>query len=372
MKIEDKKKNTEKEKPRLIKNTRYFSKKIGELPEGCKRCVKGEKVVIYITGICPRNCWYCPLSEKKKNKDVVFADEWKINKENIDDKNFYEIVEEAKLINATGAGITGGDPLSRLDRTILVIKLLKNKFGKNFHIHLYTSFNLVNEKSIERLYKAGLDEIRFHPDFDYKDNWKNIAYALKYNWDVGIEIPVIPDKEETIKEIIDYFDSKVKFINLNQFEISDTNADALLKRNYIPVSDESSAIKGSYKTAKKILTYALKKHLNVHFCTSKLKDAIQMKNRLIRRAKNIATKFDKITDEGLLLRGGIYGDLNKIKEYLKKIDKEFYKDKKNNKIVVETEFIEKNYKKLKRRGFKPAIVEEYPTWDADEVVINYL
>ena len=58
-----------------IEKTKFYSKKIGSLARGCKQCVKGEKLVLFITGVCPRNCWYCSISEKKKNKDVIFANE---------------------------------------------------------------------------------------------------------------------------------------------------------------------------------------------------------------------------------------------------------------------------------------------------------
>ena len=121
-----------------LSKTPYFSYKIGELPTGCKFCVKGEKLVLFITGICNRNCFYCPLSEQKKNKDVVYANEWETKPNQFD-----VIIKEAKLTNAKGAGITGGDPLLVCERTCSTIKKLKKAFGKKFHIHLYTSLNNV-------------------------------------------------------------------------------------------------------------------------------------------------------------------------------------------------------------------------------------
>src|SRR3989344_3367655 len=178
-----------------MQKTPYYSYKLGTLPKGCRLCVKGQKLVLFITGLCPRNCYYCPISDKKYKKDVIYADEWPAT-------NIHQVIEEAKLIDAKGAGITGGDPLCKLWRTLFCIRQLKKEFGKNFHIHLYTSLNLINEKNLKQLRKAGLDEIRFHLDLDNSKLWAKIKLALKYSWDVGIEVPSIPKKEKQTKKLI--------------------------------------------------------------------------------------------------------------------------------------------------------------------------
>ena len=62
---------------------------------------------------------------------------------------------------------------------------------------------------MQKLAKAGLDEIRFHPDLDSKTNWKLLKLAAGYKWDMGIEIPVIPNKKKETLELINYI-SKLK------------------------------------------------------------------------------------------------------------------------------------------------------------------
>ncbi|MFW6231062.1 MAG: radical SAM protein, partial [Nanoarchaeota archaeon] len=175
----------------MISRTSYNSLKKGELAKGCLSCVRGCKAVIFVTGVCSRNCYFCPTSDQKNKNDVTYANERPLA--NTDEKTMIKgIIEEAERQKARGAGLTGGDPLSRLERTVTIIKALKQEFGKAFHCHLYTILNLVDEKKLKMLYDAGLDEIRFHPDLDDQKLWERIGIAQKFDWDIGVEIPAIP------------------------------------------------------------------------------------------------------------------------------------------------------------------------------------
>ncbi len=333
-------------------------------------CVKGQKLVLFITGICPRRCHFCPLSEKKFSKDVVYADEWLIK----NPKNPKELIQEAKLIKAKGAGITGGDPLVKLDRCIKYIKLLKKHFTKKFHIHLYTSLNLVNKNNLKKLHKAGLDEIRFHPDLDNNKLWPKLSLAKDFKWDVGIEIPVLPNKEKQIKKLIDFAEkSKIKFINLNELEFSDTEVKHYNLKKFKRKDNLSYGVKGSEELADKLLKYAKNKKISVHYCSSKLKDSVQLKQRIKRRAKSIANKFDIITKDGTIIRGIIYGNPKKAKQILikNKVPKDLFK-KENNYTITAITVVHKLKDKLKKAKLKPAIVEQYPTQDKTKIDVNFL
>lgn len=350
---------------RLIHDTKFYSKRIGHLPNGCKQCVKGEKLVLFITGICPRDCWFCPLSDKKMNKDVIYANEWKTEETE-------DIFREIALTSAKGAGITGGDPLSKIKRTEKIIKLLKKRMGKEFHIHLYTSLDLVNKDTLKILYEAGLDEIRLHPDLENDKFWSRLLLVKEFNWDAGVEIPVIPGFENEIKKIIDIINNNLKFINLNELEVTETNAEVFKKKNLKTINNISQAIKGSKELALKILKYAQDKKIKVHFCTPKLKDSVQLKNRLLRRANNIATDFEIVTEEGLLMKTVVYGELKAIRAFLDKNNIENKIDLTKERIQILPEDFELHHEMIKEAGFKVALVEQYPTYDALDAAVDFI
>lgn len=379
-----------------IKKTPYYSWKIGNLAKGCQLCVKGEKSVLFVTGLCSSSCFYCPISDKKKNKDVVYINEWETGK-------FDEIKTEIKLCDSKGVGITGGDPLVKLERTLFLIKKLKKEFGKNFHIHLYTPLRLVNNKNLEKLYKAGLDEIRFHPDFKNKKDWGKINPAKNFKWKVGIEIPVIPGMKNQTIDLIKFLGrAKIDFLNLNELEISDTNAQKLIEKGFIPKDRVSYGVLGSEKLAFELLDYINqnKLKLNVHYCTTKLKDRVQLAKRIKKRALNAAKDYDIVTVEGILVRGAVYleeiypsfGYERKLKEIknkktlitkLRDLRNQIIKKLKLNKnlaeidenklrILTQKSLVKKIKEEFNNKNLRFAIVREYPTYDAMQTELEFV
>ena len=84
----------------MVKVNEYYSYNQGELPKGCQYCVKGEKVVIFVTGLCPRKCYFCPVSDQKYGHDVQFANEREIKEiEDVIAENDSNIQSIDKLID---------------------------------------------------------------------------------------------------------------------------------------------------------------------------------------------------------------------------------------------------------------------------------
>lgn len=330
----------------------------GKLPEGCKRCIIGRKMVLFVTGLCPNDCYYCSISKKRWQRDIINANERKV-------KKIKDIIEEARVSGSTGAGITGGEPLVKMKRVIKYIKELKEEFGNGYHIHLYTSGIVPDvKKKIDMLYKAGLDELRIHLNKDL------VKYARKYDWKIGMEIPVIPGKEKEIITLAKYLENvNADFLNLNELEFSERNIEPLEKRGYKLKEGSLTAVEGSEKTSLKVLKKTENLELNIHYCTASLKINFQLRNRLINRAKNIKKSFEIVTKDGFLKKGVIYGREKEILKELKKYKiKEYFWSGKRMEISVKDAIrISKNI------PFKVAIVEEYPAhkrWDFEITPLN--
>jgi pyruvate formate-lyase activating enzyme-like uncharacterized protein len=242
------------------------------------------------------SCYYCPLSEKKKGKDLVFANERQVLSDT-------DVVDEARSIAAEGSGITGGDPLDVMERTLHYIELLKRELGSEHHIHLYTS--TIDRKKFQALANAGLDELRIHPQVETWEHLdeEGIKEAVEgLGIPVGFEVPAIPGEEKGLTYLIDFADRiGLDFVNLNELEFSETNADALKGHGFDVVDDVSSAVRGSEALAKKLVKQ--ERLVPVHFCSSSFKDVVQLRNRIKRRARRVAMKYDLVTDEGMLIKG---------------------------------------------------------------------
>jgi pyruvate formate-lyase activating enzyme-like uncharacterized protein len=254
---------------------------------------------------------YCPISEERRDNDLTYANEIEISSEE-------ELLEEINKIDAKGMSITGGEPLSELnlEKTLDYIKFIRTAKGKRFHIHLYTNGINFNELIANKLALAGLDEIRFHPP---KDKWANIEFALNKGLDVGSEVPVVPSKEK-IKELQDfilYLDRiGVDFINLNEFEFCFPNSEALKNKGFQLKKGTIASVVDSYEFGINIMHNLSKKvSFKMHFCPVRSKDYHQLKNRYLRRAKNIRLPFEVITDEGLLIFAQIEGLKSDLEEF---------------------------------------------------------
>ncbi|MBE0525359.1 radical SAM protein [Candidatus Thorarchaeota archaeon] len=283
---------------RKIKKLQGGSLLVGDLPQGCILCAKGSKMVLFVTGLCDSSCYYCPLSEEKMGKDVVFADEMPVS-------DNQDILYETDAIRGEGAGISGGDPLCTLERTLKYIRLLKSKYGHNFHIHLYTSKTTVSQDTLEQLRNAGLDEIRFHPQVN---DWSGIERALELGLKVGLEVPAIPGQFEKLQRIaIRAEEIGVSFMNLNELEASETNFEQLKSQGMRLTDLASASIKGSAEVAREILDWAAENlsNLSIHLCSASYKDGVQLRNRLERRLEQTIREFEERDEDDSLLVLGI-------------------------------------------------------------------
>ena len=261
--------------------------------KGCVLCHKGAKMVLFVTGRCNRSCWYCPLSRERKNRDIVFANEREILAPE-------EILIEAEAMNALGTGITGGEPLLVLDQVIEYARLLKEHFGPEHHIHLYTG-SAPSEEKLRKM-QGLIDEIRLHPPDEYWPDILSSPYAAsakrakELGFSIGIEVPSLPGLEHLIA-ILPLLD----FLNINELEWGETCAQNMRERGLELEDSLHNAIKGAKSWAKDLV-----KQDKVHWCSSSFKDSVQLRERLKRIAENTARPFEEITEDGTVMYGVIH------------------------------------------------------------------
>jgi uncharacterized protein len=343
----------------------------GELSPACVQCSEGRKMVLFVTGRCRFRCFYCPVSERRNQKDVTYANERLISRDE-------EVLDEARAMGASGTGITGGDPLGVVDRVEHYIRLLKETFGPAHHIHLYT--HEPNREKLKRLAAAGLDEFRLHiPHY----LWGPLAAdggayravleeAPEWGIRRGVEIPVLPEKERELRSLLRALDGlNLDFINLNELEFSETNEVNLHARGYVVDPRAGWGVRGSRAVADRLVR-ELKLSVPLHYCSSRFKDGVQLRQRLIRRAERVAAPFAERTSDGTLYFGvveaPVRGDLSRFAQRVARTGALKPTDYRVDRLRRRVELGAERLRRFAGRLDAPAFaVEEYPTSDALEV-----
>lgn len=347
--------------------TKFDSYATNGLPGGCKYCVKGEKSVLFLGGKCSRNCWYCSLSNSRKKEVKAFINERPLS-------SLKELVSEINESNSRGVGITGGDPLVYFLDTIKYSRILKKKFGRTFHIHVYLPLNLVNEEKLKKLSKS-IDEVRFHPTFvaGSSDSLKEkerqkiiIASKIFGKKNTGIEVPMLPEKKKEIYEFVYSLRDYLGFVNLNEFELSETNFNRVTKE--YSLNEDTSTIFGSQKAGKWILNKAEKDKLKLkfHMCTAKTKDFHQYKNRL---KKHEILPFGNKLKNGNVVYFTVLNNSRENLKIIKKVTKNFFNDKERKRILINMDDVLDVYEDT---DLKIARIEEQPVFGNERVELSWV
>lgn len=328
-------------------------------------------MVLFVTGLCRFRCFYCPVSPNRNQKDVVFANERAVTCD-------ADVIEEARAIGAAGTGITGGDPLGAVDRVEHYVRLLKSEFGPEHNIHLYT--HEPNAEKLRRLAAAGLDEFRLHiphylwgPLTSDGGAYRSVLEAAP-EWGVrrGVEIPVLPEKEAELRRLLTALESiGVDFVNLNELEFSETNEAKMASRGYRVDPRNGWGVRGSRAVAERVVR-EMRLGIPVHYCSSRFKDGVQLRQRLLRRAERTAPPFAETTSDGTVLLGvveaGAAGDLGRwgrrVAERVRVAAGDYRLDAARRRVELAPAALRRAARRLPWPAFE---VEVYPTADALEV-----
>ena len=361
---------------------------IADDTEGCIQCQMGSKLVLFITGHCHWMCDYCPLSENRREIDWMFA-----NERRVEIGDWDAVIEEARAMNATGAGITGGDPVMARERVLEACKILKNEFGDDFHLHMYTSIPFKAEWAND-FAEAGLDEIRFHfLDLESEKYTETMAACIESGMLTGVEIPCEPDKENELMQLLETMrDMPVQFLNLNELEITVGNHDNMELRGF-NLSDEITAgAAGSGELATRMRDRVMAASIgaadpedgtvrepypyHLKFCTATYKDSGQLRRRFIRRGEHTISPHEILTEDGTLLFGAVDCSLEDSEEWIEEIHTEtglprrfMLYDSDNERIELPLSMAEELVGEIEA---PISLVEVHPTHERLEMTVVYL
>ena len=343
----------------------------GELSPACTQCAEGRKMVLFVTGLCRFRCFYCPVSPTRNQVDVVYANERRVTSD-------ADVLDEARAIGASGTGITGGDPLGVVDRVEHYVRLLKQEFGPEHHVHLYT--HEPNPPKLRRLAQAGLDEVRLHiPHYLWGPLTSGggayrqvLEEAPTWGLRRGVEIPVLPEKEPELRRLLQALEAiGVDFVNLNELEFSETNEQQLLRRGYRTSEADGWGVDGSRAVAQRLVR-ELALAIPLHYCSSRFKDGVQLRQRLLRRADRTAAPFAAKTPDGTIVLGvveaGTQSDLGRwatrIARRLGAPAGSYQLDPARRRLELDPVRLRRFAARLRAPAFE---VERYPTADGLEV-----
>ena len=249
----------------------------GEVCGACAACRTGvDSYTGVISLMCHRNCFFCfnpNQSEYERYADGKKA--WEQELEQVYRRN-----PALKYI-----ALTGGEPLLHKQEAGEFFEKAR-AYWPDISMRLYTSGDLLDEKTLARFQAAGLEEIRFSLKLEDEPErmekvYAAMALAQRYVPRVMVEMPVLPDGEAAMQAILDRLEAMGVFgINLLELCFPFNNAPAFAARGYELRNPPYQTlynfwyagglpVDGSELLALRLMRYAMEKgyRLVVHYCS---------------------------------------------------------------------------------------------------------
>ena len=137
--------------------------------------------------------------------------------------------------------------------------------------------------------------------------------ARMMGFSCGFEVPALPEVA-VLLPALEFLD----FLTINELEWGETNAGEMRRRGHVPDDLTGNAVRRSRAWAA-----GISRHPKVYFCSSRDKDSVQLRRRLIRTAVTTARPFDEITEDGTVIYGRIDGTEN-VPPYIMELGETMY------------------------------------------------
>ena len=229
-----------------------------------------------ISLMCHRNCFFCfnPNQENYEGYSHTKKD-WQ--------KELAQVHRHQPDLRYVA--LTGGEPLLHKTEAAEYFRTARSLWPEA-SLRLYTSGDLLEKETAAALRDAGVEEIRFSLKLEDTPEGRETVYdamelAKAYFPRVMVEMPVLPNAEEEMREILDRLEKMGLFgINLLELCFPYHNAEAFLERGfrlrYPPYRTLYNfwyagglPVDGSELLALKLLESAARNgyRLNVHYCS---------------------------------------------------------------------------------------------------------
>ena len=272
----------------------------GDLSPGCMTCGQGTWSCMYVNRECTAHCFFCPQDRKPPAEGPPLAED--IPFEQLDGYLGYLTRMEFE-----GVGISGGEPLLAIEQILPMIEGIKERFGQQIYLWLYTNGDLAEPDRLEALADAGLDEIRFNIVARRYD-LEPVILARRFIPKVTVEIPAIPEDYDRLVGILDKLATiPIDFLNIHQLVATRHNYGVLRKKKYtfLPPADfREPPVLESELTALSVMRYALTNDIPIpiNYCSHVYKARYQGSARRIRAAILARRSYERVTDAGFLSR----------------------------------------------------------------------
>lgn len=211
-------------------------------------------------------------------------------------------VEYIRQFGFKGVSISGGEPLISFEKSLAFVKAVKDAFGEEVYLWLYTNGILLTKEKVEALQQAGLNEMRFDIGAtEYKTD--KLKLAIGKIPVVTVEIPAVPQEEELLRDKIrELKDLGLSYLNFHQMRLTPYNFNKLIEHDYTYLHGEKVTVLESELTALRLVKFTLDEGIDlpINYCSFVYKNRHQKSANRKKHAPYVVYPWEEITENGFI------------------------------------------------------------------------
>ena len=262
--------------------------------EGCRSCQAGRWVCIFLTYRCNAECPSCPSPVKQKDTIVsVFGNDPSV------------ILRYVKSKPFTGISFSGGECFLVFERLLEWLTYFKKRLP-GLYYWTYTNGLSADEKKLQKLADAGLNEIRFNIAATHYRSpliLERIKASVLLFQKVAIEVPSIPADFEELVDVLPFVDRMgVDYLNVHEYILMpqdpdyDSGGECLLSSHMQVRYDRNSS-----QNTERIRQFCKEKNLQIRLNNCSLqKKQNQMLRRRLMMGSILKHESEEVNAEGFL------------------------------------------------------------------------